>query len=326
VQAVASEGLVPRIGRWRPNPWKMLSRLEHWIGARLVDRERCGRSLSTGLSPFVFQGLQTFSGESMAIFRHAPTDLEFVLVPGDTYDMGSSLDEEGRRSDERVHSVTLDPFLIARTVVTQVVWQKLMDSAPSYFVGDRLPVESITWSEADAFCSKVGISLPTEAQWEYACRVGAATPYGFGAGSDELDAHAWHRGNSDRRTHPVAAKAANVLGLHDTHGGVWEWCADGYSEYPFSAVTEPIGPDGADYRVFRGGSWSDRISALRCAQRGAYRADHRAWNVGFRPALRVRKGDLANLPPTVSEMAEGTPGEGAAAKPTRDNDAHGDEE
>ncbi len=324
VEVAASEALIPRVGRWRPNPWKMLGRVERWVRAPEADRERCGRSLELGLPPFTYLGLRAFGGESLAVFHHAATGLDFVLLPGATYAMGSSASEPGRRSDERVHSVTLDPFVIACTVVTQRAWRKTMDALQCAFDGDDLPLESVTWHEANSYCTQAGLALPTEAQWEYACRAGGAGLYSFGDDARALHETAWFRENAANATHPVGKKAPNAFGLHDMHGGVWEWCADGYSDYPFDAATEPIGPDGADYHVFRGGSWSDKADALRSARRGAYRGSYSGWNIGFRPALRIRKGDLAPVPSGDSSLTDGVQQRDARPDETRSDEKTGE--
>jgi formylglycine-generating enzyme required for sulfatase activity len=174
---------------------------------------------------------------------------------------------------------------------------------PSYFKGPNdLPVEQVSWEEAGAFCGKLNAlekeqlgdaryRLPTEAEWEYACRAGTETRFGFGDADAHLGEYAWFRRNSDGETHPVGQKQPNAWGLYDMHGNVWEWCWDWYDkEYyatlPASAAN-PQGSSGAADRVVRGGSWFDFPRYCRAADRGRNTPGFRSFDVGFRVA-RVR--------------------------------------
>ncbi len=173
--------------------------------------------------------------------------------------MGSPDSEPGRYPDEGPqHQVTISKsFELQTTEVTQSQWQAVMGSNPSYFKGSDLPVETVSWDDAQAFITKLNAMgdgyryrLPTEAEWEYSARAG--TP---GAYAGDLDAMAWYSDNSGGKTHLVATKAANAWGLYDMHGNVWEWVQDWYGDYPASAVTDPVGPSSGSYRVLRGGGW-----------------------------------------------------------------------
>jgi len=207
--------------------------------------------------------------------------MEFVLIPGGTFLMGSPTSETYRDLDEKQHQVTLSPYLMSKTEVTQAVWERVMGSNPSQFKGPDRPVESISWEDCVSFCEKTGLSLPTEAQWEYACRAGRQTAYYFGNDSSGLGNYAWYAGNSNTQTHPVAQKQPNAYGLYDMIGNVYEWCYDWYSNYPSSSVTNPTGPSSA-YRVIRGGSWFNTAGWLRSARRGWFDPGLGYYDLGFR--------------------------------------------
>ena len=215
--------------------------------------------------------------------------LSLCGIPAGTFVMG------GTGDDETPHKVTLTKgFWLGRTEVTQEQWQELMGSNPSKFIGKDLPVENVSWDDAMEFCGKLNgkkllpsgwkWALPTEAQWEYACRAGTTSNF-----AGDLGEMAWYGGNSDRKTHPVGIKKPNEWGLYDMHGNVWEWCADCYEVWYYtSSVTDPTGPDGRSFRVFRGGSWGNNM--LKC--RAAYRNFNNPKNthssgIGFRVAAVV---------------------------------------
>jgi len=244
--------------------------------------------------------------------RRAGEEWEFVIAPGakmvmcwippGEFLMGSPEDEEGRAEfkegrdyDETQHLVMITQgFWLAKTPITQAQWQAVMGSNPSYFKGEDLPVERVSWedicgneSETEGFLGELnqlkptggGFHLPTEAQWEYACRAGTTGPY-----AGNLDEMGWYRGNSDGKTHPVGQKKANAWGLHDMHGNVWEWCADWYAPYDLNVVTDPTGPANGSKRVFRGGGCLDYATDLRCASRYDYWPDTIYNALGFRLA------------------------------------------
>ncbi len=188
------------------------------------------------------------AGETMAITLPGSVMMEMVWCPPGTFTMGGNGD-----MDKTPHHVTLTKgFWMGKYEVTQSQWKSVMGNNPSYHKGDDLPVESVSWNGCQEFCKKTGLQLPTEAQWEYACRAGSTGEY---AGTGILDDMGWYRDNSDVETHPVGTKRPNVWGLYDMHGNVCEWCADWYGDYPSGPVTDQQGPPSGSYRVLRGGSW-----------------------------------------------------------------------
>jgi len=215
-------------------------------------------------------------------YRHNQTGMEFVLIPGGTFMMGSPTTEIDRSDNEVQHQVTLSPYLISKTEVTQAVWQAVMDSNPSYFKGTDRPVEQVSWDDCMAFCEKTGLALPTEAQWEFACRAGTQTAYYFGNDKSSLENYAWYNHNSSSQTHPVAQKQPNAYGLYDMVGNVWEWCYDWYDDCSRSSVTNPTEPTSGAYRVRRGGSWGSAARRLRSACRAGYGPGGADDYLGFR--------------------------------------------
>ena len=204
--------------------------------------------------------------------------------------MGSPATETDRSSDEGpVHTVSLSPFLIAKTEVTQAQYEAVMGVNPSSITGnDQWPVEGVSWDDLkdeDGFLARTGLFLPSEAQWEYACRAGQAGPY---SGTANLDEMGWYSGNSESTTHPVGTKAANQFGLHDMHGNVEEWCEDVYDAAYYERDVpgfDPVSTSGSEFRVARGGGWSGLARLCRSADRvgllpGSGRA---AYGRGFRP-------------------------------------------
>jgi len=229
-------------------------------------------------------------------YVHEKTGIIFVLLPGGTYEMGSPPDEVGRYPEEGpVHEVTLSPFLIAKYEVTQAQWKAAItgntpgiSDDPSHFEGDDLPVENVSWDDIQEFEEKTGLTLPTESQWEYACRARTPGPY---AGSGVLDDLGWYRDNSGGKTHPVGQKMPNAFGLHDMHGNVWEWCKDVYDgkfySKPEASGLDPIYTSGSGFRVFRGGCWGSNAGSCRSAYRSMHFSDLRDFDLGFRPSLRL---------------------------------------
>lgn len=185
-------------------------------------------------------------------------------------------------------------FWLGKTEVTQAQWQAVMGNNPSNFKGSDRPVESVSWEDAMAFCKKLTereraagrlgddleYTLPTEAQWEYACRAGTTGDY-----AGDLDAMAWYGKNSGSQTHAVGTKAANAWGLHDMHGNVWEWCRDWYGEYSGGSVRDPVGAASGSNRVYRGGGWWNAAGHCRSAYRYGNSPDYRFHYLGFRFAL-----------------------------------------
>ncbi len=195
--------------------------------------------------------------------------------------MGSPVSETVRDGDEGQHQVTVSKgFWLAESSCTQAFWMALMGSDPSAFQGAQLPVEMVSWDDCqrllatlNARVADLGARLPSEAEWEFACRAGTATAYAGGG----LDAMGWWKHNSDERTHDVKGKQPNPWGLYDMHGNVWEWCADIYGDYPAGPVSDPAGPPRGTMHVARGGSWNVPASLCRSAIRDHY-APATRWN------------------------------------------------
>lgn len=220
-----------------------------------------------------------------------------------TFPMGSPKTELGRDAGEGPqHNVTLTRgYWLGETPVTQALWSAVMGDNPSHFRGDRpddlqRPVERVSWDACQAFCERLNAQvaglvarLPTEAQWERACRAGTAGATWVRElwGEEktaELDTIAWHKRNSGGTTHPVGRKAPNPYGLHDMLGNVWEWCADEKREYTDARVIDPVGDKGGSLRVYRGGSWYVSARLVRAAYRFAFWRDARNDVIGFRLA------------------------------------------
>jgi len=189
--------------------------------------------------------------------------LTYVMIPPGTFQMGCSPDDFECTPDETRHSVTIsNGFWIGQTEVTQAAYMKVVGTNPSRFKGDQLPVEMVSWDTAKAYCERVDMRLPTEAEWEYAARGGSpASRY------KPLDQIAWYSENSKDTTHAVAQKQANGYGLYDMLGNVWEWVADWYEPYTAAAATDPKGPPMSPGRVLRGGSWFNVPSYIRVSDR-----------------------------------------------------------
>ena len=204
--------------------------------------------------------------------------------------------------EKPAHEVTLTkPYYMSKFPVTQVQYQQVLGTNPSFFKGNNNPVENVSWDDAQEFCKKVTermiasvpnpsplapdpspCRLPTEAEWEYACRAGTRTKYYSGDSEDDLKRVAWYSANSNNMTHPVGEKEANAFGLYDMHGCVWQWCEDWYTEYSPNPVTDPQGPAQGAVRVLRGGSWCYFPWCCRAAYRDGVHPDRRLDVIGFR--------------------------------------------
>ena len=222
------------------------------------------------------------------------TGMRFRLIPAGEFVMGSPSNEADRNIDEgpqRTVKLT-KPFYMGVTDVTQAQYQRVMGSKPSEWKGDNLPVEQVSWNDATEFCRRMSqltgltITLPTEAQWEYACRAGTTTPYYFGSNANQLGDYAWFTSNSGSKTHPVGTKKPNAWGLYDMHGNVWEWCQDWFQDsYNGLAKSDPQGPQSGADRVLRGGGWSYDALNCRSAARGRDAPDYTYGGYGVRVVL-----------------------------------------
>jgi len=209
--------------------------------------------------------------------------------------MGPPDSEQGRNKFEGPqHEVTLSkPFYVGVTEVTQAQYQAIMGMNPSKFKGATNPAEMVSWDDATEFCKKLSektrqaVRLPTEAEWEYACRAGTATAFSFGDADSALGDYAWYGANSGDKTQPVGQKKPNAWGLYDMHGSVWEWCADWHGNYPKGAVTDPQGPASGMFRVLRGGCWRLLPKSCRSAYRYFSSPGGRFFIFGFRVVASV---------------------------------------
>jgi len=231
--------------------------------------------------------------------KRNPAEPEMVFVQGGTFTMGCT-PEQGSDCDKNekpAHQVTLSSFYIGKYEVTQAQWKAVMGKNPSKFIGDNFPVEQVSWNDVQKFISKLNTQtgkqyrLPTEAEWEFACRGGMQSAHYKYSGSNDVNEVAWYKENSGKKTHPVGTKLPNELGIYDMSGNVWEWCQDVYESYLPSAQHNPSTPELGISMVKRGGSYSDEVRLVRMSKRdwgwrGKGLLDGGNWssNLGFRIA------------------------------------------
>ncbi len=216
-----------------------------------------------------------------------PSGVKMMLLPGGVFTMG---DDNGE-VDEPEHQVTISPFYIDVSEVTQEEYQKVMGENPSKVKGKKNPVEQIRWSDAVRYCNERsrqdgldpaydlktwtcrfeanGYRLPTEAEWEYAARASTKTAYAFGDSDAKLKQHGWSKAGSGGKPRPTMQRRPNAWGLYDMHGNVWEWCNDfyGVDYYLKSAKEDPKGPEKGEKKILRGGCWNSNPDACRSAYR-----------------------------------------------------------
>jgi formylglycine-generating enzyme required for sulfatase activity len=230
------------------------------------------------------------AGEEKVIEITPGVTFTLCWCPAGKFTMGSPKSETNRSDDENQVEVTLSQgFWMAKTEVTHAQWQVVMGNNPSRFEGANRPVENVSWNDAQEFLTKLNVIvgnsdggqmvLPTEAQWEYACRAGETGPYSGGS----IDQVAWYHENSASKTHDVGTKKANTWGLHDMHGNVWEWCADWYASELKGGV-DPRGAASGSGRVGRGGSWGNLAISCRVAGRNGYNPSNAGSFIGLRVA------------------------------------------
>ncbi|MCY2932532.1 MAG: formylglycine-generating enzyme family protein [Planctomycetota bacterium] len=216
--------------------------------------------------------------------------MHFLVIPAGTFWMGSPANEIGRYEDELLHKVTLSkPYYMSKFPVTQAQWLAVMGTNPSYSKGKQKPAENITWEDCQRFILRLraktgmqGVRLPTEAEWEYACRAGTMDAYYFGPALRTDDANFLATGIGT--TTSVGKYPPNRFGLYDMHGNVWEWCADWFGNYPEGPVTDPTGPRRGKFHLTRGGSFLNRASVVRAADRNVIGPPFRNGATGFRLA------------------------------------------
>ena len=264
--------------------------------------------LALGVSLAMLAGLCAYGNEkgefTGVVTLPGGVQLKMIKVEPGSFMMGS---ENGFNNEKPVHRVTLTkPYYLGETEVTQAQWRAVMGNNPSLFQGDNRPVERVSWDDAMAFCQKLNdlgrapkgwkFTLPTEAQWEFACRAGTTTNYSYGDASDvqkmNFDGNYPYGGGSKGvyRQETVAVKSLgykNAWGFYDMHGNVYEWCLDWYGSRSYSsgAVTDPQGPDSGSRRVLRGGGWHNRARRCRSASRDDDGPGFRFSYFGFRLAL-----------------------------------------
>jgi formylglycine-generating enzyme required for sulfatase activity len=261
-------------------------------------------------SLFCFSAFLCCTLAASSLLPQAPKEItnsigvKLVLIPKGTFMMGSPVSEELRQEDETQYEVTISKdYYLGVYEVTQAQYEKVIGKNPSRFQGAivdnenaDLPVENVSWDEAVKFCKKLSdlpeekktgrvYRLPTEAEWEYACRAGSKTAYSFDDEEGLLPEYGWFNRNSSDRTHTVGLLEPNAWGLYDMHGNVWEWCSDRHGEYPKGAVSDPTGPKVGSDRVNRGGSWYNEAAYCRSAYRYWNAPVVRNYSLGFRLAL-----------------------------------------
>jgi len=237
--------------------------------------------------------------------------ITLVSIPAGSFRMGTEAkDDKWFEHSRPVHTVSLDAFKISSTEITQAQYLRIIGTNPSAFAGnDNHPVEQVSWYEAVTFCNKLsekaglepcydlnswecdftrnGFRLPTEAEWEYACRAGATTEYCSGDSISDLEKVGWYGLNSDSTTHPAGSKKPNAFGLYDMHGNVWEWCNDWWQHYyNDNSERNPAGPESGFSRVLRGGGWGHHEFGCRSAYRSGYQPDFESDLLGFRVVCR----------------------------------------
>ena len=260
------------------------------IGVSVFVIKKCSVGSGSGTEAATETTVEKRNAE-IETFTVNGVEFKMVRVSGGTFQMGAT-SEQGSDADsdeEPVHSVTLSDYYIGQTQVTQELWQVVMGNNPSEFRGDnQRPVENVSWIDCQKFIEKLNrltgkdFRLPTEAEWEYAARGGNKSRGYKYSGSDNLDTVAWYYYNSGSKTHPVAQKQANELGLYDMSGNVWEWCYDRYGNYSSNSQTNPTGASEGCNRVLRGGSWDFHARCVRVSFRNFYTPGYRDNSDGLR--------------------------------------------
>jgi formylglycine-generating enzyme required for sulfatase activity len=233
--------------------------------------------------------------------------LEMVLIPAGEFMMGCpSSDQDAVDAEKPQHRVRITrPFYLGKYPVTQEQWDAVMGGQATtgddhHFKGLKNPVDTVSWQNCQEFLEQLNrrpgnpgekFQLPTEAQWEYACRAGSSTKYCYGDEESRLGEYAWYDDNSEHKTHPVGEKKPNAWGLYDVHGNIWQWCEDrfGGGYYAKSPVDDPPGPAAGSDRALRGGAWGSYARSCRSSSRLALTPMYRDENLGFRVARAVAK-------------------------------------
>lgn len=245
------------------------------------------------LSMDEYAKLVKLSVEKQIIVNDAKFD--FVLIPAGEFNMGSALNQSNRLEDETMHHVKISkPFYLSKTEITQMQYENIAGNHNTWFKRPNLPV-SVQWNEATRFCTlfaektRVRSRLPTEAEWEFACRAGSEASYSFGDNEEGLQDYCWYRFTAENEFHPVGKLRPNKFGLYDMHGNFWEWCSDWYDSnyYSNSPIQNPTGPKIGVEHVYRGGAWN--VNNWRCSSshRGRYIYNPLHDYVGIRLLIEV---------------------------------------
>ena len=243
----------------------------------------------TPFTPTLFFGkiINKITGNGFIENLGSGVQLEMIAIPGGNFQMGS----QDHDREKPAHLVSVRPFYFGKYAVTQAQYLVVMGKNPSRFKGAKLPVERVSWHDAIEFCQQLSLKtgknyrLPSEAEWEYACRAGTQTKYYFGDDARHLGGCGWYNGNSNQKTHPVGRRSSNQFGLYDMQGNVWEWCADTWHDNYHLAPTDGtawIDNDDRSHCVIRGGSWNDNALNCRSALRNRFSANFSYNNIGFR--------------------------------------------
>ena len=279
-----------------------LSSFDIWSKTMAKSAWMMGTALIVGMGTAGFLFSQNTEAPSQNVVANS-VGMKLALIPKGKFMMGSPPSEKDRKADESLREVTLSrDFYLGIHEVTQEQYEKISGKNPSGFKGSTLPVETVSWDDAVEFCQKLSAlpeehkakrkyRLPTEAEWEYACRAGTVTPFHFGGELNGLQANCEGKfpyGTSMKgaylgKTTLVGSYAPNAWGLHDMHGNVWEWCADLYGMQPKDRQDTPSGGD----RVLRGGSWSSSAKDCRAAKRLRLTPVNKSNNRGFRVLMSL---------------------------------------
>ncbi|MDM8523158.1 SUMF1/EgtB/PvdO family nonheme iron enzyme [Desulfococcaceae bacterium HSG8] len=267
--------------------------------------ERLDPSVIGSLEPLMkdhpYKDIRQWFGEQgrqagQDVIRAEPGGYELVRIPGGSFMMGSPDTEGGRYKNEGpLHKVSVSDFYMGRYPVTNEEYGRFLEANPDaeepeywsdrQYNQSRQPVVGVSWHDAKQYAEWAGLQLPSEAQWEYACRAGTQTRYYTGDSEDDLGRAGWYRENSGGQHHPVGKKEPNAFGLYDMHGNVWEWCEDWHGDYLPDAVKDTEGPDQVSSRVLRGGGWNRFARDCRSARRYGSSPGARSGRYGFRLAF-----------------------------------------
>ena len=253
----------------------------------------CAFAAVVAFAAFGDASVQRKSGDTKTIVLPGGAEMEMIWCAPGSFKMGSSTDEKGRFDDETLHEVVIrNGFWLGKYEVTQEQWRSVMRMDRAKFVGPSKPEDSVSWGDCQMFIQRVnaaiggGARLPTEAEWEYACRAGSSDPI---SGDADIDDVAWFAGNTCGMSEPVGQKAPNAWGFYDMHGNMLEWCSDWYEPLNEEKAIDPRGPLHGSFRVLRGGCWFFYARDCRAAYRLKRDPDIRNCLYGFRLALSERR-------------------------------------